>query len=108
MKLPYLDNILIEDRKLSEYLLNINHPDGKNKAMFFAANKLDKESLKNLLLLQVKENEVKEVITLEFGTKYIIESKVKSPNSSTFILRSVWIVYLNEKFVKLITAYPIN
>ncbi len=108
MKLPFSDNIIIEDIKLTDYLLNINHPNGNIKAKFLIERNFNKDTLRATLVKQAEEKEVKEITGSKFGTKYIIESEVKSPDSTSFILRSVWIVYLNEKFIKLVTAYPIK
>jgi hypothetical protein len=108
MKLPFLDNIVIEESKLTEYLLNPNHPDGGVKAKFLIERKFDKDSFKIALIKQAQGEEVKEIKETEFGTKYIIESEINSPDNKSFFLRSVWIVYLSEKFVKFITAYPIK
>jgi hypothetical protein len=47
-------------------------------------------------------------IDIQFGTKYIFEQEISSPDNRKFVLRSVWIVYFGEEFIKLITAYPIN
>ncbi|MDQ3019775.1 MAG: hypothetical protein M3R36_04280 [Bacteroidota bacterium] len=108
MKLPFLDSIVIEESKLTNYILNANHPDGGVKAKFLIKRRFDKDSIKTALINQAKNEEVKEVKKSEFGIKYIIESKINSPDGKTFFLRSVWIVYLNEKFVKFITAYQIK
>ncbi len=37
MKLPNLDNPLIDINKLSNYVLNPNHPEGRHKARVFGA-----------------------------------------------------------------------
>ncbi len=108
MNLPFSNNIIIEDSKLTDYLLNIHHPDGSTKAKFLIDRKFDKDSLRKTLIKQVKEEEVKTMKESTFGKKYIIESEVHSPDNTKFILRSVWIVYLNENFIKLVTAYPIK
>lgn len=108
MKLPFPENMVIEDSKLNDYLLNVYHLDGNIKAKFLIERKFDANSLKSILVKQAEEEYVKEVKYSKFGTKYIIESDVKSPDNRTFTLRSVWIVYLNEKFIKLVTAYPIK
>jgi Domain of unknown function (DUF6883) len=108
MKLPFLDSIIIEESKLSDYLLNPNHPDGGVKAKFLIEKKFDKDSFKTAHTKQAEGEDVKEIKKTEFGTKYIIESEIKSPDGKSFSLRSVWIVYLSEKFVKFITAYPVK
>ncbi len=108
MKLPFLDSIVIESNKLTDYLLNINHPDGGIKAKFLIEKKFDKDSLRNILVKQANEEEVKKVKESGFGTKYILESTVMAPDKKLVLLRSVWIVYLDQKFIKLITAYPIK
>jgi len=67
MKLPFLDNIVIDDRKLIDYLLNINHPDGNIKAKFLIERKFNKDTLRATLVKQAEEKEVKEITDSEFG-----------------------------------------
>jgi len=59
MKLSFIDNIVIEDNKLTDYLLNINHPDGGTKAKFLNERKFDKKSLRAALIGQAMREEVK-------------------------------------------------
>jgi len=67
LKLPFLNNLVIDNNKLNNYLLNINHPDGGVKAKFLIEKKFDKNSLRAVLIKQAKEEEVKEIIKTEFG-----------------------------------------
>ena len=58
MLLPYAENAEVDIRKLIEYCLNADHPEGKHKARVFAAalgmTVRDAEALR-LLLLQRSE-----------------------------------------------------
>lgn len=38
MPLPTLDNIRIDERKLTGYVLNLNHPEGRHKARVFRSS----------------------------------------------------------------------
>ena len=75
--------------------------------MFFIDRGFTKESLKETLLNQLNPDKVVNSIDVEFGTKYIFEEEVSSPDNTKFVLRSVWIVYFGEEFIKLISEYPI-
>jgi hypothetical protein len=108
LKLPFQNNIVIEDSKIKNYLLNTKHPFGITKAEFFLSHNCNVKSLKNILLKQAMEVDFISKVKTDFGTKYLIESIVLMPDSNTVLLRSVWIVVNEDNFVKFVTAYPIK
>ena len=109
MILPHLENALVPENKILQYLLNLNHPGGQNKARFFARFGFTQKTIyefKNALLEICRDNQVLTVITTQFGSKYIIEGKLKTPDGRNPIITTVWIVENNSKIPKLVTAYP--
>ena len=107
MKVPNSLLAVIDDQKIHDYLLNMKHPEGAAKASFFLRLGFDPLSLKETILNHVRNNEfIKSQLTL-FGTKYIVESTVNSPNDYSFKLRTVWIISSPNKFPIFITAYPV-
>lgn len=99
MKLPTDTVLEIEDRKIQNYLLDGNHPDGKAKAEFFFANGITPENaavLESMLKMQAANEEVLKELTTPFGKKFIFESAMEFPNGKTHHIRSVWILQGNR------------
>ena len=93
-------------KKLKEYLLNLQHPDGWSKAKFFRQQGFNtEEELKDLLLHLISNNSSKQSVQTGFGVKYVVDGQV-SPESFT-MLRTVWIVLEGEKICRFVTAYPL-
>lgn len=103
-----LTNILIDDRKILDYILNYDHEQGRNKAKVFesALN----ITLKNHLLLVNalrKATQQQEVIPIEknkYGQKYQLDFMMSNGGKSVMV-RSIWIVKNGENFARLVTCY---
>jgi hypothetical protein len=111
MYMPGREDAIVEDTKISGYLLNLQHPDGKSKANFFlkAGFSLDRiDEFKAFLLNHAMMHQVAKAEQTKFGTKYMIEGEVEMPDSFRFHLRTVWMVTINSEQPKLITAYPLT
>ncbi len=111
MRLPPDSILEIEDKKILNYLLDKNHPDGKAKAEFFYANGITQESIKELeelLKQQAKNEEVSKEQSTPFGKKFIFESPIEFPSGKTHQIRSVWLLNQSENVIKFVTAYKIN
>ena len=111
MKLPSDSILEIESKKIQNYLLNPDHPDGKSKAGFFLLNGITVENpslLENLLKAQAMNEEVAKELATPFGKKFIFESAIEFPNRKTHHIRSVWIKNRNENVIKFVTAYKIS
>ena len=104
------DRTIIEDRKITDYLMNEEHPRGKNKAIVFMSRGFSKERVvefKNRLVQHAKENKIILREETIFGAMYIIEGKINAPEGRVLNIRSVWIVENRQNFPKFVTAYPI-
>lgn len=109
MDLSGFSEVVMEERKITEYLLNIHHPEGGTKAEFFLQHGFDLENpeeFKEKLLEHLQQHSATSKETI-FGTKYIVSGRIKSPDGNAFMLRAVWMKPINEKLVKFVTAYPI-
>ena len=108
MKLPNPDQAIIDRRKLTDYCLNPNHPDGRHKARVFESaldlNLNNVEVLEAALLKSVKQyNAVKDKQN-RYRQKYIIDFSLVH-NGKKATIHSVWIVKKNENFPRLVTCY---
>jgi hypothetical protein len=109
MKLPENLNIIIPERKLTDYLLSETHAVGKAKAKYFRALGYGDENvglLKESLVRIASANEVSEAISTTFGAKYVIDGIIVSPNGVTARIRTVWILETGETHLSFVTAYP--
>lgn len=96
--------------KVTGYLLNPDHADGRPKALFFLSNGLnrnDPEPFIALLHTHFETCDNPTVLETPFGTKYMAEGKLTMPNGTIHLLRSVWIREHGEKIIKFVTAYKI-
>ena len=112
MYMPNGDKAIVDDAKITDYLLNLRHPDGGPKAKYFF-NKgytLDApEILKRALVEHAKFCQVTKVERTQFGTKYIVEGAIatpKEPEVQLAYIRTVWMEAAGSNQPKLVTAYP--
>jgi len=110
MKLPNGNQAQLGD-KLDRYILNPQHPKGKDKATLFK-NRLgitleSKEILENILL----DVAIGHKATIYKQDRYGIQYDIKFPMTTEFgksLVISCWIIRAGEDFPRLTTAYPIN
>lgn len=110
MKLPNLGNAVVPAAKISGYLLSATHRDGRHKAAFFTRFGFTAEAWETLaaaLLRHAAEHEVAKIEASPFGTRYIIEGELHTPDGRTPRLRVVWFIATGEVAPALATAYPL-
>jgi len=110
MKLPNSDQASVPERKLTEYLLSETHAVGKFKAKFFRRlgfNETNTSLLQKEILDLAQTQDVKDVVTSDFGIKYTVEGTVETPIGKSVKIRSVWIVEKDQTQPIFITAYPV-
>ena len=62
--------------------------------------------LKDALINVAKNGEVKSVIPMDFGIKYVVEGWIAGPSERQVLVSTVWIIESGEQHPRLITAYP--
>jgi len=108
--MPGRENAIVEDTKITGYLLNLQHPDGRSKASLFLKAGFSLENIaefRTFLLNHAQVHQVTKAEQTKFGTKYIIEGQVETLDYFRFNLRTVWMMATNSNQPKLITAYPL-
>lgn len=110
MKLPNIENSVVSEAKITEYLLSFTHRDGQSKAMFltrfgFLAN--DWKALADALILHAEQHEVAKVEATQFEIRYVIEGSLTAPDGRTPNVRAVWFISTGETEPYLVTAYPL-
>jgi hypothetical protein len=105
--IPNLDRATIEPRKLSEYLLNLDHPKGGAKAKFFLANGFANDTLAAALVAHTAGAEAI-VTTTPFSVLYAVEGPLDMPSGRSRQVRAVWEIRNGETAPRLVTAYPVE
>jgi len=110
MKLPNRENAYTPSHKLNDYLLSKTHPVGRWKARFFCALGFDERNvdmLEQRLIAIAHSEDVKDVISSAYDTKYVIEGSFQTPAGSLVRMRTVWIIDVGQDRPRLVTAYPV-
>jgi hypothetical protein len=106
--LPFLEQALVPDAKLADYLLNPLHPKGRSKAAFllragFASKHLDE--LRQALLAAAARTEMEEVV-FPYGFKYTGVGPLRTPRGTEVAIRTVWVLLDRLPPPLFVTAYP--
>jgi len=111
VNLPNYAQAVVPERKITEYLLSLTHRDGRSKATFFMSFGFtidDWEELAAALLRHAAEHEVIVVEDTPFGTSYVVEGSLTTPDSRSPQVRVVWFIETGESIPRLVTAYPLK
>ena len=110
MLLPNAEKAVVEIKKLTEYILDPEHPDGKHKARLFAGalglGRENAEDLRTALLYAVKTNEATYGKFDRFGQRYTVDFLFEWQGRHA-IIRSGWIIEHDSDIPRLTTAYPV-
>jgi hypothetical protein len=100
----------VDESKIVDYLLNLNHPDGAAKAKFFLGGGFSRDNpsaLADALKYHYKNNEPKEKYPDRFGgMRFVFEAPMRVPDGRKPNVISVWTIDDGEIVPRLITAYP--
>ena len=105
------DALRIDDRKITEYLLNDAHAMGAPKAAFFKSvgfSNPNIECLKSTMRDHAKANPIAQSSTGPYGTKYVIDCEIEMPNGKKYCIRTVWTDHHDGPTPRLITAHPLG
>lgn len=107
--MPNARRAVISERKILEYLLNTDHPDGAPKAAFFAAmgySPANWRALRRSLELVAYTGQVRAVTATRHGQKYRIDGGMSVPRGGTAKLTTIWIIDTASATPRFVTAYP--
>jgi hypothetical protein len=110
MKLPNLDAAVVEQAKITGYLLNSAHRFGSSKARFFSGFgfAVDRwETLADALREHARRHEISRVTETGFGPRYEIDGELVAPDGRRPLVRAVWQMDKGQLAPRLITAYPL-
>src|SRR5689334_3791841 len=95
MRLPNADLAVVDRVKITEYLLNPEHPDNGGKAGFFFALEFlrdDWDRLADVLRKLTLTADVTESMETVHGKKYIVDGELENPAGKAASVRSIWII----------------
>ncbi len=108
MRLPNVENALIDVRKLTEYILDTADARGRHKARVFAAalgfTVENAGELRTAILKAVPDGECI-IGELDFyGQRYRVDCKIKTETGEA-VVRTAWIVRRDENFPRMTTCF---
>ena len=109
MKLPNAHLAVVDQDKITGYLLNPAHPDNGGKAPFFLALGFrldDWHPLAVALRKLAGTTPVTKKMESTHGLKYILDGKIETPSGRSPTVRTIWIVDRGAETPRLVTAYP--
>ena len=104
MYLPYLAQAVIEEPKITRYLLLNPSKAGFFLAFGFTIARWD--ILRDALILHAATHEVTAIVGVPYGTNYVIEGALVTPDGRSPGVRSVCIVKTGEIAPRFVSAYP--
>jgi hypothetical protein len=111
MRLPNLDHAVVSKQKLIGYLISGDHPKGRDKAAYFRSYGFLPENwelLAGALREHAASHEIVRIDDTKFGTSYVVEGMLVTPDGRNPDIRAVWLVDLGSEFPRFITAYPLR
>lgn len=110
-KLPGGPDLVVDETKITGYLLSAAHPQGRYKATFFRGFGFAPErwmELRDALCRHAVRHEISGAQDTEFGTRYTVDGPLDCPDGRAPQLRSVWFKAAGGRTVRLVTAYPLQ
>jgi hypothetical protein len=107
-QLPNVGNAVLDDAKITKYLLNDVHPQNHGKARFFMLfgfTLANWQQLKTALLDHPHNNVVVGQTTFRYGEMYEVSCSIASPDGRNPCIRSFWAIEPPSISPKFITAY---
>lgn len=107
--LPAFDKAIIPDSKITGYVLNKNHPVGKNKAIAFVKylgyTVEDKDQLVSDLRVGIGRYKCAIRAKTKYGQPYKVTMVIKGINGKYARVKTGWIINNGTAIPRLITAY---
>ena len=111
MKLPHADEAVVPRPKITDYLLSVTHPVGRDKAAFFQQFGFRAEEwslLADAFRVHVVEHEVTDSQDSPFGIRYAVDGQLETPDGRRPLVRVVWFVDKAASLPRFVTAYPLG
>lgn len=100
---------IVSDAKLTDYLLNPEHPHGSAKAKFFLARGFSREDLATFeiaILLHANAHPVHSERLHARGVNRLIRCAMQTPDGTNPCVNTVWTQDHGTTVQRLVSAYP--
>src|SRR4051794_5255965 len=100
----------VETTKVTDYLLNSEHPRGRSKAAFFKAVGFSEEDVGQFiaaLRMHAAQNKIANVVFHDYGVKTVVDCFMPTPSGNAYCIRAVWNDHQDGGPPKLVTAHPL-
>ncbi|MGV0028367.1 DUF6883 domain-containing protein [Phormidesmis priestleyi] len=105
MRMPF--GLIVQDQKLTEYLLVFQEKDDKSGYLALAGYTLENwQLLKQDILKATEGAEVAQVIFTGWGTRFKVESQWSGINGRSFDIITLWQQDEGSDTIRFITLYP--
>ena len=107
-QLPGVANAILDDRKITQYLLNTVHPTGASKAKFFMTfgfSPVNWAVLKSALLNHAHSTPVTDQASNPFGQKFEVSCSLVTLDGRNPCITLVWVIEPLDPNPRFITAY---
>lgn len=104
MRVPHAAEATVVEAKITRYLLTNRRKAGYFLAFGFTVAQWD--ILRDALLLHVATYEVADVQPTAYGTNYVVEGDLVTPDGRNPAVRTVWFIEAGASIPRFNTAYP--
>ena len=109
MQLPNAHRAVVDESKVRDYLLSIEHPIGRFKAAFFRAlgySAVNWVVLQHDLLAHGRTGEATPDAPSAHGQKFRVRAMLQGPEGRSAPVGSVWILRTGDDAPRFVTAFP--
>ena len=109
MKLPNAERLVIDGRKVREYLLSRSHPIGRFKTAFFARAGFHAGNwveLTSALRQLARQGEAISDHADQYGQRYLVSGTLRGPTGVELEVTTVWILSGPDAPPRLVTVFP--
>ena len=111
MRFSNAGRLRVDRNKVVDYLLSARHPDGRSKSAFFSSFGFDAEyweGFAEALREHGARHEVADIRESDYGTLYIVDGIMETPDGRNPYVRTVWIIDEGNAEPRLVTAHPLR
>jgi len=103
------ERAVIEPAKLRDYLLSVDHPQGRSEALYLSALGYERENWVQLatdIRQQILPLDARHTEDSLWGSKYEILGLLRGPNGREAWVQTIWIVLSGKTDARFVTLVP--